>query len=424
MKSLEVMSVACLVAVTVLVLLIAAGSSKAQTYVVSDLGTLSGYDNGMALDINEHGQVAGAVYETLEAGPGRAVLWDDGTITDLGALPGGSDSWANGMNDEGQVVGWGFNSALRRRAFLWQDGSITPLGTLSGDDQAVAHDINNGGQVVGWSYADPGDPMHAVLWEDSSIADLGTLGGDNNVAHCINDSGQVAGESETGGGTQRACVWQGGGVTDIGGGGPGESSVARGNNDQGQVVGHCQIPSSIYSEACMWENGNRTVMGTLGGDLSSAAGINDSGVAVGWSETVPGDPSSRHAFIYNNGTMTDLNDLLPPGSAWELLDARAINDRGQIVGRGRIGGADRAFLMNPDTDGDGVADVEDNCPDEPNPEQADGDGDGLGDVCDPAPCCGAAGPAMPLGLGIGVLLLVRLVGQGAHSRQSRRTSTE
>jgi hypothetical protein len=36
-----------------------------------------------------------------------------------------------------------------------------------------------------------------------------------------------------------------------------------------------------------------------------------------------------------------------------------------------------------DSDGDGVADAADNCPDDPNPDQADTDGDGLGDACDP-----------------------------------------
>lgn len=36
-----------------------------------------------------------------------------------------------------------------------------------------------------------------------------------------------------------------------------------------------------------------------------------------------------------------------------------------------------------DRDLDGVADADDNCPDAPNPSQADGDGDGIGDACDP-----------------------------------------
>ncbi len=38
--------------------------------------------------------------------------------------------------------------------------------------------------------------------------------------------------------------------------------------------------------------------------------------------------------------------------------------------------------MFPDADGDGVPDASDNCPDTPNPDQADSDGDGIGDACD------------------------------------------
>lgn len=35
----------------------------------------------------------------------------------------------------------------------------------------------------------------------------------------------------------------------------------------------------------------------------------------------------------------------------------------------------------PDTDGDGVSDVQDNCPEVPNKDQQDSDGDGRGDAC-------------------------------------------
>lgn len=56
-------------------------------------------------------------------------------------------------------------------------------------------------------------------------------------------------------------------------------------------------------------------------------------------------------------------------------DASTINDvirtTCQCVGTPRV-----------DTDGDGVFDDEDNCPDMPNPDQADIDGDTVGDVCD------------------------------------------
>jgi hypothetical protein len=49
----------------------------------------------------------------------------------------------------------------------------------------------------------------------------------------------------------------------------------------------------------------------------------------------------------------------------------------------RIGGL---VAGSDDIDDDGVADGDDNCPDNANPGQEDCDGDGVGDVCDSSPC--------------------------------------
>jgi len=48
------------------------------------------------------------------------------------------------------------------------------------------------------------------------------------------------------------------------------------------------------------------------------------------------------------------------------------------------GGSTFLFDLN-DTDGDGVVDQQDNCPEDVNTDQTDGDSDGLGDVCDAFP---------------------------------------
>lgn len=86
-------------------------------------------------------------------------------------------------------------------------------------------------------------------------------------------------------------------------------------------------------------------LGTLGATSTLAEAINQSGDVVGTSTTASGS----RAFLYKNGVMQDLNQLVPPDSGWELLDATAINDRGQIAGTGRIGGTIHAFLVTPDS---------------------------------------------------------------------------
>jgi probable HAF family extracellular repeat protein len=47
--------------------------------------------------------------------------------------------------------------------------------------------------------------------------------------------------------------------------------------------------------------------------------------------------------------MSDLNDLIPPGSGLTLRSASAINNAGQIVGYGAHNGQFRAFLLTPDS---------------------------------------------------------------------------
>jgi probable HAF family extracellular repeat protein len=89
-------------------------------------------------------------------------------------------------------------------------------------------------------------------------------------------------------------------------------------------------------------------LGTLGGAFSSASGINASGQIVGNASTT-GDVAN-HAFLYTGGSMYDVNSLIASTSGWEIVNAVAINDNGQIVGTGWLNGVrfvNHALRLDP-----------------------------------------------------------------------------
>ena len=76
-----------------------------------------------------------------------------------------------------------------------------------------------------------------------------------------------------------------------------------------------------------------TDLGALDGDcFSEAVAINSAGQIVGYS--VSCDFSKQRSFLWENGSMVDLNTLIPPNSDLQLVETIAINDRGEIAGDG------------------------------------------------------------------------------------------
>ena len=57
--------------------------------------------------------------------------------------------------------------------------------------------------------------------------------------------------------------------------------------------------------------------------------------------------SGLHAFIVQNGKMTDLNSLIPTGSGFVLFRGLAINNSGQIVVEAYPSGTPVRFLRQP-----------------------------------------------------------------------------
>ena len=82
------------------------------------------------------------------------------------------------------------------------------------------------------------------------------------------------------------------------------------------------------THAVTWQNGVLTDLGTLPGlQFSYATSMNNTDQVIGVS-----DANGANPFIWQNGQMTALNSLLPPGSPWTILSVWGINDHDQIVG--------------------------------------------------------------------------------------------
>ena len=311
-----------------------------------DLGTLGGPNSAIAWPIKNTGGLLVGIAETTMDDPnheafscgtffgtppsGKSCLgfrWRNGHMTSLPTL-GGNNGYAASANNRGQIVGWAENTThdstcllpqvLQFRAVIWgpKKDQIEELPPFGDDTTSAATAINDQGQVVGISgicYKAVGSfsAIHALLWEDGVPIDLGSLGGKAwNTPAAINQEGDVAGFSDL----------------------PGDTD------------------GRLRSHAFLWtqSSGMKDLNVVEGDTFSLAFGINNHGQVVGQSFGASGS----HAFLYENGTMTDLNKLVRPSSITPFF-ANDINDRGEIVG-GAIDASGNAvaFMAIPLSDTD------------------------------------------------------------------------
>ena len=332
------------VALTLLALAAPAATSRAQTgYSIFDLGTLGGRDS-IGSAINASGQVAGDSQITASSAF-HAFLYSNSTLTDLNTL-GGNASYGRSINDSGVIAGYSNTSSSTIHATVWNGATPTDIGTLGGG-VSYARGINNSGQVTGQAQPTGSSAYHAFRYSGSTMTDLGVLaGGINSVGYAINASGKVTGYSDAGVvSKQYPVVWTGTTAQPLDTLG-GLKSAGYAINAGGQVVGFSYRPSSNTPHPTVWNGTAITDIGSLGGGSGYAYGINTAGAIVG---TSTDSNNSNLAFLYSNGSMIDLNTLLPANSGWNLTSAYAINDSGWITGQGSINGLSHAFLLKVNT---------------------------------------------------------------------------
>jgi hypothetical protein len=122
------------------------------------------------------------------------------------------------------------------------------------------------------------------------------------------------------------------------------SSAALAVNERGQAAGYAESGDATHAVVFDPTNG-WTDLDSLDNVYSVAHGINDEGLAVGL--FVRSHEDDDRAFVASADGMADLNELVETDQPWLLVEARAINNAGQIAGYGLVNERERAFLLTP-----------------------------------------------------------------------------
>ncbi len=283
--------------------------------------------------LNEAGDVAGIVHCFK-----CAFRWTADTGLELIPMPPQTSQSAALAISGSKVVGTYSNPDLELgvTGFLYdfETNQFTSLGTLPGGNWSQAHAINSKGEIVGfWGDVVNGPSPLAFIWRDGEMIDLGpSIGGANNRAFAINESGAITGWwQREDNGDRIAFLWDDGKVTSLGPIPGGFTSEGWTINNLQDVAGGGRVvdPRSgdIVKRAFAWIDGQMILLGTLPGfPNSTATGINNERTVVGYSQSAFAD-----AFVWKDGEMAALDDLIPANLGLDFSTARVINQAGQIV---------------------------------------------------------------------------------------------
>ncbi len=326
---------------------IAIGLGSVKPVSAASLYAITGLDF-LPSDINDSAQVVGQNY-----------LWQNGNVIDLNTLAGANNSnlFATSINNNGAIVGGGLTvnastttqQTIPSQAFISDGNTISDLPRNYFCDFScppiTAEDINDSGTVV----LDYAGRLGLIQQSDGTTTQVLSTRLLFNIA--INNQDQVVGTGVFSGSGIKATSFPRRGFT------PATTETesvffsrfttsANDVDDLGNIVGSSQPSLSSPVIATLWEQGTGNLpgvsLGTLGGTNSEAFGINNSQQIVGFSTL--SDSSTRHAFLWEEGSLIDLNSLVDPGIGWELTSAFEINNGGDIIGVGNFNGEQRGFI--------------------------------------------------------------------------------
>jgi hypothetical protein len=345
-------------------------SPPTPAYSIQEIRPLNGGSITLASDVSDKGYVAGRGAVTVTSGGQQveradALLFFKGKSYDLGVPKGALGAVGEAVNDEGCMTSeaeYGSQTlpyvvCRRKHGAVWR--RLTDVGGYV--SQIDPTDINDAYQISG-GHSAPGGP--AILWRrigqsSYKAAVLPAIAGATSAyAFGLDSNGDAVGDEQAGGGA-RGTIWpSAGGVVPISrwGGSAGAIAVsARTGQARLVLVAGTRLVGGT-AQTVLWRlhisgrdvrmTSTPKLIRSLFPDQDCApVDINRQGAIVGRCSL----QNSRNStpFLWKGGMTYSLQDLVPAGSNWQLTDATAINDKGQIVGDGTHNGETRGFVLTP-----------------------------------------------------------------------------
>jgi hypothetical protein len=341
-------------------------------YTVDDIGAINGGSSFSRAISNSFGRDE-VVGRSGTSNGQQAVVWDrpvnkqPEALLDLGTLLANPAPWTDafGMNDSvpTSIVGFHGQGELslggnqydgeQATPVLWEVGGnvtvATELPTLDGGTgQAMAVNVDN--VIVGYSTNAAGDEI-ATRWnrvgQEWQIEALPTLGIPTSRATAINFAGTAVGKANFNEYNSHACRWiPGQGIQDLDG--TAGSSAALAVNNFDQIVGWAY---DGQTNAYIWDaaTGMQILPRLSGAEDQLAYGLNDRGLIVG-KAAVPGANTweSLAVIWWGQRGVASLTDQIYNNPGWSLVEATGINQRDQITGWGRSPSGDiRGWVLTP-----------------------------------------------------------------------------
>lgn len=312
----------------------------------------SGYTAGAVYDINDRGEMAGAVFDTGNVS--RAAFWSSYSEPPILAntSSGLQHSEFTAINDLGVCLmrSWsGLRPQQSNRISTWtRTGGRVDLApnSYAPYSQGIGSDINNASLIVGTVTDLPNSHIEAATWAGGSLFRIGPLVGTDgdSFGTAVNNHDLVVGRYKSE--PSKGFWFDGLNAREFSShsfGFPEPLDI----NDQALAVGVLRNWDDSTTRAFLFDINSNTYVWTMS-PLPPNPGEPACTSIDEWERIIGTAGSVQEPYLYDGPLVGKLFPLCASGTLFtRLTDATAISNAGQIVGSGLINGVQKPFVALP-----------------------------------------------------------------------------